>query len=210
MVIGIDQTTDFDRSMRPFYVIFPGILAAFVAGCVLIHSDAAGLPAMTHAKLANGKPARLNLRLSLDCLPTCAVIGMDLHQAGKTIIAAYNDSGRFSVTPSDEVDFVADIKLSVERENDWLEAKVCNGSFGLLPAVWHDRLRMTTAFASRQGVPSRRFEQAAEIDYRCHLFLAPLVPTYGESDALDRLVTELTRRTIAQAKVEHPFGTKKQ
>lgn len=193
--------------MRLIRVLCLGIPALLLAGCVIMNSDTLPSTAAAPAPREAAQPLRLNVHVALNCTPSCAVIGADAGQSGQAIIAAYGESGRFAVTPSDEVDFVAEIKLDVARQGDFLEAKICNGSFGLLPALWRDTLRMNTRLVSRLGMTSRHFEQQAEITYQCHLFLSPLVPFFGESDALDRTVTELARRTIAQAEAAGVWRT---
>lgn len=175
------------------------MLASTLAACVLVTDEnppmGAGGPANP---IARRVPERLNIRVAVDCLPTCALVGTDLGQTTRTILSAFRESGRFIVTPSDQVAGEIDIKLSVERQNDWLDARYCNRSFGLIPASWHDRVLMTSTFSRRQGGGMRRIEQAGEVGYRCHLFLSPWV-AFAEGDgALDRTVADLTRRTIAQ------------
>lgn len=198
----MDPTTQFDRSMKYPYLLLPGFLAALLAGCVIIDLDATGSPRAAPAQSPSVKPARLNLSLSLNCLPTCALIGLDLAQAGKSITAAYHDSGKFTVTPSDQVDYVADVALRIERVNDWLEGKACDRSFGLLPAFWRDSVRMTTTLTSPRGAAPWRFESSAAIGYRCHLLLAPLAPFQSEPDAMDRALTALSQQTIARAEAQ--------
>lgn len=194
--------------MRLIRLLCLGIPAFFLAGCVIMDSDALSSQQTAPAKPAAARPVGLNIHVALNCTPSCAEVGTDVGQLEKTIVAAYSHSRRFSPTLSDQADFVAHIKLDVERRNHWLEAKICNGSFGLLPAVWRDTVRMRTRVVSRLGMTSRSFEQQAEVDYRCHLFLAPLLPVFAESDVLDRTVTELTRRTIAQAEAEGLWRSK--
>ncbi len=194
--------------MRLTEVLCLAIPAWFFTGCVIMNADTLDSTETPLAKPAAAKPVRLNVHVALNCTPSCAVVGTDLRQSEKTIVAAYDDSGRFAVTPSDEADLVAHINLHLERQDDLLEAKVCNGSFGLLPAAWRDTVRMNTRLVSRWGMTSRLFEQQAEIAYRCHLFLAPLVPFWAEPEVLDRTVTELTRRTIAQAAAEGVWRSK--
>lgn len=185
----------FDCAMRsPFSPLLPLLLAAPITACVLAHTDATGSIVTTAPR-----PQRLNIRLGLDCLPTCAQIGMDLAQAGRTIAAAYRGSGRYAVTPSDQVDWVANVELRIERVNDWLESKYCHGSFGLLPAVWHDSVRMTTTFTGPDGLTRQRIETAAEIGYRCHLFLAPALAFGAGPDEMERTIAALTQQTIARA-----------
>lgn len=205
MAAEISHAAEVDRSMRLCQVMLAGVPALFIASCVIVEPNPSNPPQAKLVPVSKSTPLRLNVRVSLECKPSCTYVGTDLGQVGKAIIAAYRDSGRFSVTPSDQVDFNTEIKLSIDREDDWLDAKVCNGTFGLIPAVWHDTVRMSTTYASRQGVSSRRFEQAADVAYRCHLFLAPLLPFHSEPDILDRMVTELSNTTIARAESERVF-----
>lgn len=185
--------------------IFLSVLSTLMAGCVIVTTDTDPSPSQMVPENTKTAPARLNIQVGLDCLPTCALIGADLHRAGKAITAAYRDSGSYDVTPSDRVEFIAHIKLYIERVNDWLDGKSCHASFGLLPAVWHDHLRMTTTFTNAQGAAPRRFETGAEIDYYCHFFLSPLAPFVSDKDALGQVLTALTRQTIASDEVSNAY-----
>lgn len=193
--------------MRLLPVLLVMVLDPWIAGCVIVSPGAS--PDAKVSTVAKRPPLRLNVAVSLDCRPSCTYVGTDLWQARDTIAAAYESSGRFSLTPSDRVDLNAEVRLSIDREDDWLNAESCHGTFGLMPAVWHDRLRMSTTYVSPRGIASRRLEQTAEVSYHCHLLFAPLLPFRSEPDVLNRLVTVLTNRTIEQAEAERVFDAKR-
>lgn len=182
--------------------LFSMMLIFPIAGCVIMDSNSDASPEPKSSVKLPSTPLRLNVRIALDCTPTCAFVGTDLGQVSKSIIAAYQSSGRFAVVPSDQVDFDADIKLNIDRQSVLLDAGICNRTCGLIPAIWHDTVRMSTTFTRRQGGPAWHAAQAAEVDYRCHLFLAPLSPFWSDPDVLDRRVAELSLATVARGDAE--------
>jgi hypothetical protein len=171
------------------------LAALWLAGCVYVTAD--DVPGSQDAPKmsATARPERINLRVALDCLPTCAFIGTDLAQTTRIIATEYGRSGRFTITPSDDVSRVADVKVSVTREEGWLGPAYCQRTFGFLPATWRDHVRMVTTLSGREGVTARRIEREADVEHYCHLFLLPWLPFSDEPGALDRTMATLSDRT---------------
>ena len=183
------------NSMKINHALGICLPALCLAGCVYVTADdAPGLPDVSKMSAA-ARPERINLRVALDCLPTCAFIGTDLAQTQRIIATEYVRSGRFTITPSDDVSRVADVKVSVTREEAWLAPPYCQRTFGFLPASWRDHVRMATTLSGREGMAPRRIEQEADVEYYCHLFLLPWLPFSDEPGALDRTMATLSDRT---------------
>lgn len=174
------------------------ILAVVLSGCAYVTTDDT-LHAFRAPQASAGRPAeRVNVSVALDCLPTCALVGGDLAQTTRAIVAAYRRSGRFTVTPSDDVSRVVAVTVSITREEGWLAPAFCQRTFGFLPASWHDHVRMVTTLSGREGITSKRIEHEADVEHYCHLFFLPALPFSEDPGALERTIEALAYRTALE------------
>ncbi len=180
------------------YVLAGFCVVVSLTGCVFVTmDDTLPLTGVSDASMKK-RAERINLSVALDCRPTCAFVGTDLAATTRAIVSEYRRSGRFTVTPSDDVSRVAEVKVSIVQEDGWLAPPFCERTFGLLPGSWRHRVRMVTTLSGREGVVPHRSEYEAEVNHYCHLVLLPWGPFSADPGALDRTVGGLAYRSALE------------